>query len=64
MSISSLANSYVQAALDGLILSREIQKMIIVNSGRDEHQDKRGHFFVNQVDTRAGRPLPGLPFST
>ena len=54
MSIEGLANGWVQAALDGLILTREIQKMIIVIVDGENYKNGRGHFFVNQIDQERG----------
>jgi enterochelin esterase-like enzyme len=57
MSVSGLANGWIQAALDGLILTHDMQKMIIViPDGMNYKNDKngRGHFFVNQIDHKRG----------
>jgi len=54
MGIPSLANSWVRSALDALILSREMQKMIIVIPDGLNYKNKRGHFFVNQIDKERG----------
>ena len=54
MSIPGLANTYVRAALDTLILTREIQKMIIVIPDGMNFKNGRGHFFVNQIDKERG----------
>jgi enterochelin esterase-like enzyme len=54
MSISSLANSWVRAALDTLILTGEMQKMIIVIPDGMNYKNGRGHFFVNQIDQERG----------
>jgi hypothetical protein len=54
MSIAGLANSYVKSALDLMILSGEIQKMIIVIPEGTNYKNKRGHFFVNQIDPERG----------
>jgi hypothetical protein len=54
MSIASLANSYVKSALDSLILAGEMQKMIIVIPDGMNYKNKRGHFFVNQIDRERG----------
>jgi hypothetical protein len=54
MSISGMANSSMKAAIDALILSGEIQKMIIVIPEGMNYKNRRGHFFVNQVDGDRG----------
>jgi hypothetical protein len=54
MSIAGLANSYVKSALDLMILSGEIQKMIIVIPDGMNYKNHRGHFFVNQIDLERG----------
>jgi len=54
MSISGLANKWVRAALDALILTRDIQKMIIVIPDGLNYKNGRGHFYVNQIDTERG----------
>ena len=54
MSISGMANSRMRSALDTLILSGEIQKMIIVIPDGMNYKSKRGHFFVNQIDRERG----------
>jgi len=54
MSIAGLANSYVKSALDLMILSGEIQKMIIVIPEGMNYKNQRGHFFVNQIDPERG----------
>ncbi len=54
MSIPGLANTYVRAALDTLILTQEIQKMIIVIPDGMNSKNGRGHFFVNQIDKERG----------
>jgi enterochelin esterase-like enzyme len=54
MSVAGLANSYVKSALDLMILSGEIQKMIIVIPDGTNYKNKRGHFFVNQIDLERG----------
>jgi hypothetical protein len=53
-SISNLAGPGIQAALDALILSGEIQKMIIVIPENINFKNGRGHFFVNQIDPVRG----------
>jgi len=54
MSISGMANSWIKSALDSLILSHEIQKMIIVIPDGMNYKNQRGHFFVNQIDHERG----------
>ncbi len=54
MDISGLANSWMQAAFDALILIQEMQKMIIVFPDGMNYKNKRGHFFVNQIDKERG----------
>jgi Putative esterase len=54
MSVGGLANSNVGAALDALILTGEMQKMIIVIPDGMNYKNRRGHFFVNQIDKERG----------
>lgn len=54
MSIKGMANSWMRKALDGLILSGEMQKMIIVIPDGMNDKNGRGHFFVNQIDLQRG----------
>lgn len=54
MGIPALANSWMRAAFDALILTEEMQKMIIVIPDGLNYKDKRGHFFVNQIDKERG----------
>jgi hypothetical protein len=54
MSLSGMTNSYMRSALDALILSHEMQKMIIVIPDGMNYKNRRGHFFVNQIDTERG----------
>ena len=54
MSISGMANLWIRSALDSLILSHEIQKMIIVIPDGMNYKNRRGHFFVNQIDYEQG----------
>jgi S-formylglutathione hydrolase FrmB len=54
MSISGLLNRYIQVALDGLILTKQMQKMIIVVPDGMNYKNGRGSFFVNQIDTERG----------
>jgi hypothetical protein len=53
-SLSNLAGPGIRAALDALILSGEIQKMIIVMPENLNFKNGRGHFFVNQIDPVRG----------
>ncbi len=54
MSVSGMADSWMRSALDVLILSGELQKMIIVIPDGMNYKDGRGHFFVNQIDRERG----------
>ncbi len=54
MSLDGMANEWIQAALDALILSRSMQKMIIVFVEGRNDKNGRGHFFVNQIDQERG----------
>jgi hypothetical protein len=54
MSISGLANKWIRTALDTLILTQDIQKMIIVIPDGLNDKNGRGHFYVNQIDTERG----------
>jgi len=54
MSIKGMTNSWMRAALDGLILTGEMQKMIIVIPDGMNYKNGRGHFFVNQIDLERG----------
>lgn len=54
MSVSSLANQWIQASLDTLILTRQIQKMIVVIPDGMNYKNGRGSFFVNQIDKERG----------
>ncbi len=54
MSIKSMANSRMKAALDVLVSSQEMQKMIIVIPDGTNYKNGRGNFFVNQVDQERG----------
>lgn len=53
-SISNLTGPGIQAALDALILSGDMQKMIIVTPENINFKNGRGHFFVNQIDQVRG----------
>jgi hypothetical protein len=54
MSVSGMANSWMQSALDVLILSGQLQKMIVVIPDGMNYKNGRGHFFVNQIDRERG----------
>jgi S-formylglutathione hydrolase FrmB len=54
MSVDGIVNSYMQTIFDGLILTGEMQKMIIVIPDGLNYKDGRGHFFVNQIDQERG----------
>ncbi len=54
MSVDGMTNSWMRAALDGLILTGELQKMIIVIPDGLNYKNGRGHFFVNQIDQERG----------
>lgn len=54
MSVEGMTNSWVKAVLDGLILTGEMQKMIIVIPDGLNYKNGRGHFFVNQIDQERG----------
>ncbi len=54
MSVDGMANSWMKAVLDGLILTGEMQKMIIVIPDGFNYKNGRGHFFVNQIDQERG----------
>jgi hypothetical protein len=54
MAVNGVTNSWVKSALDGLILTGEMQKMIIVVPDGLNYKNGRGHFFVNQVDQERG----------
>jgi enterochelin esterase-like enzyme len=54
MSVDGMANSWIKAALDGFILTGEMQKMIIVIPDGLNYKNQRGHFFVNQIDQERG----------
>lgn len=54
MSVEGMANSRMKRVLDGLILAGEMQKMIIVIPDGLNYKNKRGHFFVNQIDCERG----------
>ena len=54
MSISNLAGPGIKAALDALILSGEMQKLVIVMPDGINFKKGRGHFFVNQIDQVRG----------
>ncbi len=54
MSITGMTNSWIKRALDSLILTGEMQKMIIVIPDGMNYKNHRGHFFVNQIDKERG----------
>jgi hypothetical protein len=54
MPVSSLANSWIQAALDAFILTKQMQKMIVVIPDGMNFKNGRGSFFVNQIDKERG----------
>ena len=54
MSLEGMANVWMRAALDGLIVTKEMQKMIIVIPEGMNDKSGRGHFFVNQIDLKRG----------
>jgi hypothetical protein len=54
MSVDGMTNSWIKAVLDGLILTGEMQKMIIVIPDGLNDKNHRGHFFVNQIDQERG----------
>jgi enterochelin esterase-like enzyme len=54
MSVDGMTNSWMKAVLDGLILTGEMQKMIIVIPDGLNDKNHRGHFFVNQIDQERG----------
>jgi hypothetical protein len=54
MSIKGMTNSWMRAALDGLIFTGELQKMIIVIPDGMSYKNQSGHFFVNQIDKKRG----------
>jgi enterochelin esterase-like enzyme len=54
MSLEGMANAWMRAALDGLIVTKEMQKMIIVIPEGMNDKSGRGHFFVNQIDLKRG----------
>jgi len=54
MSVEGMASSYIRKALDSLILTGEMQKMIIVIPDGLNYKNQRGHFFVNQIGRERG----------
>lgn len=54
MSLQSISNSRMKAALDVLVSGQEMQKMIIVIPDGTNYKNGRGNFFVNQVDQERG----------
>ena len=54
MSLEGMTDKWMRAALDTLIVSEEMQKMIIVIPEGMNYKNGRGHFFVNQIDLKRG----------
>jgi S-formylglutathione hydrolase FrmB len=54
MSVEGMTNAWIKTVLDGLILTHEMQKMIIVIPDGLNYKNGRGHFFVNQIDQERG----------
>ncbi len=57
MSVQGITNSTIKTVLDGLILTGEMQKMIIVipdGLNYKKQNGQKGHFFVNQIDQERG----------
>ena len=54
MSVEGMANVWVKTALDTLISTGEMQKMIIVIPDGLNYKNQSGHFFVNQIDQERG----------
>jgi len=54
MSVDGMTNAWIKSVLDGLILTGEMQKMIIVIPDGLNYKNGRGHFFVNQIDPERG----------
>jgi S-formylglutathione hydrolase FrmB len=54
MSVEGMTNPWIKRALDGFILTEEMQKMIIVIPDGMNYKNGRGHFFVNQIDKKRG----------
>ncbi len=54
MSVDGMTNSWMKSVLDGLILTGEMQKMIIVIPDGLNYKNQREHFFVNQIDRERG----------
>ena len=54
MSIEGMTNAYMRAAVDALIVTEAMQKMIIVIPEGMNDKSGRGHFFVNQIDLQRG----------
>jgi hypothetical protein len=54
MSLEGMTNAYMRAALDTLVVTEEMQKMIIVIPEGMNDKNGRGHFFVNQIDLTRG----------
>ncbi len=54
MSVGGMTNSWVKTVLDALILTGQMQKMIIVIPDGINYKTGSGHFFVNQIDQERG----------
>jgi hypothetical protein len=54
MSVDGMTNAWMKSVLDSLILTGEMQKMIIVIPDGLNYKNGRGHFFVNQIDAERG----------
>jgi S-formylglutathione hydrolase FrmB len=57
MSVDGITNSSIKIVLDSLILTGEMQKMIIVipdGLNYKNQNGQKGHFFVNQIDQERG----------
>ena len=54
MSVDGMTNSWMKSVLDGLILTDEMQKVIIVIPDGLNYKNQREQFFVNQIDRERG----------
>jgi len=54
MSVNGMTNSSIKTVLDGLILTGQMQKMIIVIPDGLNYKTGSGHFFVDQIDRERG----------
>jgi hypothetical protein len=57
MSVDGMTNAWMKSVLDSLILTGEMQKMIIVipdGLNYKNQNGQKGHFFVNQIDQERG----------